>query len=270
MAKQTPVLDDIGKLNARVAEKTAAATGEKGKGVEFEEVRRGAQVYHRRFRSFVYGLGLLSLYFVTIGAPSVAAAVVSIVLMYFWVDLYGAVLHVVLDNPKFIRLPGIDAGCLEFQWHHHIPSDITRKEFVEVCGDLNGAAAFHVAFIFGVLKYALRWDFDANLAMTLMGAKALLAYFGQYSHRMAHTPESQRPAVVKQLQAANIMLPAHIHKKHHDTYDGSFPILSGHTNNLISSLLEAVPNDYAWLGAFVAMTMFDVVLFTKVLAPLVL
>ena len=35
--------------------------------------------------------------------------------MFFAVDFYGAVLHVVLDHPAFVSYPIIGAGCLEFQ-----------------------------------------------------------------------------------------------------------------------------------------------------------
>jgi len=55
-----------------------------------------------------------------------------LLIMMIHVDLYGAVLHVVLDHAPFCALPIIDAGCLEFQWHHAIPRDIVSKPFVQV------------------------------------------------------------------------------------------------------------------------------------------
>ena len=57
--------------------------------------------------------------------------------MFFWYDFLSGVLHMVLDNPEFINFPIIDDSCLEFQWHHRIPTDIISKSFLQVCGDLN-------------------------------------------------------------------------------------------------------------------------------------
>ena len=65
-------------------------------------------------------------------APSPAFLALSLALMMLHMDLYGAVLHVVLDHAPFIDLPIISPGCLEFQWHHAIPRDIVSKPFVEV------------------------------------------------------------------------------------------------------------------------------------------
>jgi hypothetical protein len=65
-------------------------------------------------------------------SPSPAYLALSLGLMLVYVDFYGAVLHVVLDHAPFVDLPIISAGCLEFQWHHAIPSDIVSKPFVEV------------------------------------------------------------------------------------------------------------------------------------------
>jgi hypothetical protein len=53
----------------------------------------------------------------------------SQVFMYLWVDMYGGILHVVLDTPEFIPLPVLGEPCLEFQWHHLLP---------------HGAAAVHI------------------------------------------------------------------------------------------------------------------------------
>ena len=61
----------------------------------------------------------------------------SIATMFLYYDFFSGVLHIVLDEPTFIGLPILGEPCLEFQWHHHIPDDLTQKSFLEVCGDLN-------------------------------------------------------------------------------------------------------------------------------------
>ncbi len=107
-------------------------------------------VYQERSHLAVY------FYFVVIVgclwmAPSPAFLALSLALMMLHMDLYGAILHVVLDHAPFIDLPIISPGCLEFQWHHAIPRDIVSKPFVEVvswrvwCGPRAGGVDLGIA-----------------------------------------------------------------------------------------------------------------------------
>lgn len=120
--------DDIDKLNAEVARlmqsfASPTYTGTnpmKNNPEAVAAVQAGAIVYHRRSVLFLLTLvGVVAWTFVT--APTVAYAAACVAVMFVWVDLYGAVLHVVLDHPAFIKYPIISDGCLEFQWHHAIP-----------------------------------------------------------------------------------------------------------------------------------------------------
>ena len=82
---------------------------------------------------------------------------------YFWYDLYSGILHVVLDEPANISLPFIGQPCLEFQWHHFIPSDIAREHFLDVAGDLNIAVSIMVTYE-GYLKHKRRRERPAKLS----------------------------------------------------------------------------------------------------------
>ncbi len=148
--------DDIDKLNAIVRKRVYDMGGD---GIEPEAVKAvkgGAQVYHRRTRALVYGVGVLAVAMLA-GAPSAAFAAAALAAMWIVTDVYGAVLHVVLDTPEFINAPIVSAvigegaevwggrrptlppadarltpprhtcaacprfagpACLEFQWHH--------------------------------------------------------------------------------------------------------------------------------------------------------
>lgn len=56
--------------------------------------------------------------FIAIGlltAPNLAFLLGAMVFTNLYVEFYGAVLHVVLDNPNFLTLPLIGEACLEFQ-----------------------------------------------------------------------------------------------------------------------------------------------------------
>ncbi len=94
-------------------------------------VKAGAVVYQQRSEVFVGGL-IMVLFYCFATSPSLAYTAMALGLMYFHVDFYGAVLHVVLDHPPFIQMPVIGPGCLEFQWHHAIPNDIVSKPYVQV------------------------------------------------------------------------------------------------------------------------------------------
>jgi hypothetical protein len=130
-------MDDIDKLNALVQRKVA----EGGKGVEpaayafmkEAQAKGGIDVYHRRNRYVVAAYCALAVWLLS-QTPSILFLVGAFAMQWLSVDFYGAVLHVVLDTPEFIRLPLIGPGALEFQFHHSLPGDIVSKDFVEVSG----------------------------------------------------------------------------------------------------------------------------------------
>lgn len=104
---------------------------------QLKAVRDGAVVYQERSHLAVYFYFAVILFCLYM-APSPAFLALSLALMMLHMDLYGAVLHVVLDHAPFIDLPIISPGCLEFQWHHAIPRDIVSKPFVEVVSGMGG------------------------------------------------------------------------------------------------------------------------------------
>jgi hypothetical protein len=102
-----------------------------------------------------------------------------------------------------------------------------------------------------------------NTAVNCMaGCKLLWAYAGQMSHRMAHTPESARPAWATAAQRVGLFVDPALHKKHHAVYDDGFPILNGCTAPLITWLNAAVPNRYAWLAFFAIASLTDTFVLT--------
>ena len=120
---------------------------------------------------------------------------------FLFYDFYSGVLHITLDNPEFLSFPILDKPCLEFQWHHQIPTDLATKNFTQTCGDLNGTIA-----VIGSIFLAVRvfFNFHSPIIDMLIGWKVLMAYFGQYSHTMCHTPLNMRPELVKFLQNLRI------------------------------------------------------------------
>jgi hypothetical protein len=218
-------------------------------------------VYQRRSQVLVFAfLGLIAAGFAA--SPSVLALLVTFVALYFYVDFYSGVLHVVLDNPRFVRLPLIGVPCVEFQWHHALPYDISTRRLVHVWGDLNVLLLSKAAFLF------LLAGFSRTTAM-VAGVGFFWAYANQFAHRSAHAAAKKRAPWVQKLQSLQVLVPPAVHHEHHTTHDRSFPVLSGRSRNLIQWLLGVVPNQWAWLWGFLLLTALDLVGFSYLLAALV-
>ena len=132
--------DDIAALNAIVTVKTgeaarAAAASGKPLAPEFSAVlERGQTVYFHRVKLMVGVYSSIAAWMISVGLRELGALPVLLMagIMFVFYDYYSGVLHIVLDHPNHINLPIIGQGCLEFQWHHHIPDDIVSKSFLEV------------------------------------------------------------------------------------------------------------------------------------------
>jgi len=129
-----------------------------------------------------------------------------------------------------------------------------------VCGDLNLVALLHLGWL-----VAVNGGLGNSRANVMAGAKLVLAYTGQWAHRMAHTDAAKRPAWVRAAQRAGLLVDPALHKEHHATYDDAFPILNGVTAPLIRAMNRAMPSRYAWLALFAAMSLGDVFVLEKAL-----
>lgn len=220
-------------------------------------------VYKRRWTWIPLILMIFSLYLVLLNLKSPITIILAAFFSYMWYDFFSGTLHITLDNPSFISLPLLGEPCLEFQWHHHIPLDICSKSFLEVCGDLNVAICL-VALVYWVPYIGL--GLTSSTALTLIGSKILMAYFGQLCHCMSHTPKHRRPKWVCTLQDAGLMISPVAHNKHHKSYDGSFCIGSGICNPLFEWILKNISsNKWFWLVFFVSSLVFDVPIFNYIM-----
>ena len=180
------------------------------------------------------------------------ALLLTFVVFYFYIDFYSGILHVVLDNPRFVRLPLIGVPCVEFQWHHSFPYDISTRRLLDVWGDLNVLLIVKSLFLFGILGFT-------TTAFMVAGVGYAFGYANQFSHRLTHTAPRNRPKLAVWMQERNVLLPPEVHHTHHNDHELSFPVLNGHSRGLIQAMLRVVPNGYAWLALFVILTAFDLV-----------
>jgi len=219
-------------------------------------VATGEPVYKNRLNWFPVLVGLIGIFLIFSNVNSLVTLMACALLSFLWYDFYSGCLHVVLDNPTFIDVPLLGPPCLEFQWHHHIPTDLASKKFLQVCGDLNVV----VAIIAGIFLFAcVFFDYDTPLLRTLLGFKVLMAYFGQYCHCMSHTVKSKRPAIVNSLQNWGFMISPSEHHKHHQDHSTNFCIGSGFWNPSLSFIYSKISsNKWLWLAFFLVSSVADV------------
>jgi len=255
-----PENPDITKLNQTVSAKTLEFYKQNSNPTTPEFTAVGDKkrvVYQNRFTPFpvvvmVVGISTLA-YLACTGDHLLVIA--SLIFSFFYYDIFSGALHVVLDNPNFIDMPLLGDSCLEFQWHHHIPTDITSKSYLEVCGDLNATVFYSLVVFLHPWSFGLR----NKTAFALMAGKVLMAYFGQFCHRMSHTPAHRRPAYVQMLQDYGVMISAAEHGVHHKTYDGNFCIGSGLFNPMLTWIIKQnIINQWGFIVIFLSMLVFDV------------
>ncbi len=208
-------------------------------------------VYQRRFKPFVLLVLATSVYGIA-QTPNPVALLATFVLLYFYIDFYSGVLHVVLDNPRFVRLPLIGIPCVEFQWHHTFAYDISTRRLLDVWGDLNVLLLVKSLFLFGICGFS-------PTAFMVAGVGYSFGYANQFSHRLTHTAPRNRPKLGAWLQEHHVLLPPAVHHIHHTSHDRAFPVLSGHSHRLIDAMLRVVPNGIPWLALFGVLTAFDLV-----------
>lgn len=266
-------------LNDRVAEITEKAIADvKLSGApldpEFIAVQKpmsllwaGAPVYAERFKFLVFVYAAIAVYCVVTSTQ--ALGVISLLLcavsMFVAYDIYSGVLHIVLDHPGFIALPILGQPCLEFQWHHSIPDDLVKKDFLFCLGDLNmvtGASlACHVVFSANMGQ--------DKVVMMLIGLKVAMAYFGQFSHKSAHQSINNRGPIVRKLQDAGIMISVGDHHRHHTPPHDDYFCLVGVCNKALSKVHRAMPNPNIWLVVFLAWTVADINILAYILSTIV-
>ena len=176
-------------LNERVLAYVLARRGRLEPGdLHYEAVTAvpaDGRVYKARRAWVAYALAAAAAGAVVDGAGAYGLGVTGLVAlgMVLWVDLYGGLLHVVLDHPGHASHPVLGPVCVEFLWHHVLPYDIALRSFADVCGDISVLLGAHTA-----LAGFAAWLWPAlRPALSLCwGLAAGLGYCSQWSHRRDH------------------------------------------------------------------------------------
>lgn len=264
--------DKIDLLNERVVKITQKAVKEakdagKPLGPEFVHAQMkmttltaGAPVYQLRSAVLVYMYAIGTALLIMKGASMLhpITTLLCLLTMFVGYDFYSGILHVVLDHPDNIALPVLGQPCLEFQWHHAIPDDIVRKDFVDVCGDLNVV----VLILAAINLYLL--DLNSGVAMVIGGLKLWMAYYGQFSHKSAHAFGTARDVVANWMQKNGLMISPKDHMAHHKPpHDIDFCLI-GLCNPIIDGMRAVTTNNVAWLSLFFVWSIFDLTGYVKI------
>ncbi len=211
--------------------------------------RSGRQVYPARSAAVL--VALLAMMLVGIaGAPSAWGLFFAAVALYFYVDFYSGVMHVVLDHPRFLKWRPLAVPCAEFQMHHVLPHDIATRPLVHVWGDLNG-----LLLAKGTLTLVLAGV--SPVSRMVIGVGFFWAYVHQFAHRSAHRPRSKLAASTRWLQRSGLLLASAVHREHHTHFDRAFPGLSGFSRKPLQWMLRAVPDRRVWLLLFLLLSVMD-------------
>jgi hypothetical protein len=268
IATATPRELKIIKLNERVTNITNAKIAESEKkneelALEFVHSQQqmtaltaGLPVYVTRSAPLVCFYLALGVVLFTMGVSQLnpLVSLVCIGTMFLGYDIYSGILHVVLDHPSNIALPVLGQACFEFQWHHSIPDDLVRKDFVDVCGDLNVV----IGIISAINLFLLRdFVFTSSVAHVLCGSKIFMAYFGQFSHRSAHSVGTKLSAPAKFLQKFGFMISTKDHMDHHKPpYEEDYCLI-GVCNPIIDAMRKVTHSNTAWMSVFLVWSIFD-------------
>ncbi len=234
--------------------------------------------------------------FVGVAAVCLAAAMLSdrglsaleVAVCMWAADLYTGCVHYVFDHfePSELKTLGLSSllGPLisSFHQHHADPSYIWRTSFFTSAAEIlfsllpQAALAAICSNLLPRLAPSLEErrpegqrppQLEAIVAlMPAVGAwKAAWLIYGEFSHRQAHMPRHLRPRWVTLLQRLRLMLPPHVHRRHHESpcstsADNNFCQI-GLANPAVGLALRlGARSRWAWLVGMFLLTAFDNVL----------
>ena len=155
--------------------------------------------------------------------------VVLIPLFYVFVDFISGLLHIVLDNEKFLDWEQtIKPYAQGFQSHHESPRSICEMSLFD------HLIVLHVPLFF---MYGWIWIVNNVYIHFTYVYIFLLLHLMQMSHRWAHSPRKSLNRLIVKAQDFGLLLPARDHQVHHRSpYAVNFCILNGICNPLLNKI----------------------------------
>jgi len=237
--------------------------------IEFAAAKSiGYEVYEKRDDRVTYALWVVTAFMLYTAVPKMSWLEIGLATVICWCysDMYGGIVHIVLDHKDVIyyKIPDLWRPALEFQWHHWIPHDIVDKPVMCVLGDMNRAVPLNAV---AILVSGYFYGFDDPIFHFSFACKLLMAYMGQLSHRMTHCTSKERPALANVFEL--LLLEKVEHQKHHKDHSKNFAILCGWFNPWLNSLVNLIGQKTVWpyLLILALFSFFDVHVIAHKLVP---
>jgi len=175
--------------------------------------------------------------------PSVWVAGFLIAFCLVITDLISGLLHVVLDNPRSLKLAPIRGLAEGFQRHHQNPAKIYEMPLYE------HLYVMHMPLTF--LFLAMLPFNDSGMHVVFLSMVVGL-HLMQMAHLWAHLPPARVPRFVRSLQWVRVLLSKRQHDLHHtEPFDKDFCIMTGICNRPLNAAVSVLgPTTHAWLGVF--------------------
>jgi hypothetical protein len=133
---------------------------------------------------------------------------------------------------------------------------LVRRDFLDVLGDLNTVVSILAVWIF------LAFDpWNKTTVRFMYSMKLFMGYYGQFSHRSAHTASSVNNKFVQTLRSVGVMIPLDTHRSHHrPPHDREFCLI-GICDPLVNFLYSKVTrNRWFWMFGFFGIALYGVLL----------
>ena len=177
--------------------------------------------------------------------PSLPVAAFLVAFSLVATDLISGLLHVVLDNPRSLKLGPIRGLAEGFQRHHQNPANIYEMPLYQHLYVMHMPLTF--LFVAVVLLHG------AGMYVVFLSMVVGL-HVMQMAHLWAHLPPARVPGIVRLLQTARVLLRKPQHDLHHTPpFDRDFCIMTGVCNrplNVAVSIIGATT--HWWLAIFLA------------------
>lgn len=173
-------------------------------------------------------------------------------IMFFYIDIISGLLHLVLDNPKFLHTPGLTKLAEGFQQHHTNTNLIIKMRLRDhlrpMCTPIVAVAAI------GGLYHGFANHGQCAFLIGMSGGVVWMQCCHRWSHMLS---EKERGPLISRIQRMGLALPPHVHLKHHTPpYMHTFCIMSGVFNPALNWVVASHPmlNPHCriWLPIFLS------------------
>lgn len=181
------------------------------------------------------------------------------ILMYCIIDLLSGLLHIVLDNPNYIKNKIIGKLALGFQQHHFNTTLIVKMKLIDHLRPM--CVPIILVTILGFIIHGFN---NPSLYIYIISFSLGICWM-QCCHRWSHMNLQQRGNIVVFLQKIGIALCPSVHLNHHvSPYLNNFCIMNGMFNPLINYISSSSdyfhPHKYIWAPIFIISVLLSVIL----------